>query len=264
MSVPTSNISFRDISNVFGGTDPISLSEYYANATPNYTSGVSGVPNIGSAISISQFSGKSKPVAVGNVLVSGNKTANMDFAGYGNSMTADDSYLQIGMNFPFYFLGGDYGSNNNIYWNTNGALTFGNANVSYNRWGNGNAGFLLGQMDRYLNNIYLINTYTSGSYNVKRIVIDMRDYSSPYPDSDWEIRLIRGPDYQYIELSMNSMSYRAGYWWCGSNGSAFFDVFGNGISQTPANPIGAGESFVLRSDLNGNNWTYFRNHRVNI
>jgi len=59
MSVPTTNISFRDISNVFGGTDPISLSEYYANATPNYTSGISDIPNIGSAISLSQFSGKS-------------------------------------------------------------------------------------------------------------------------------------------------------------------------------------------------------------
>jgi hypothetical protein len=50
---------------VFGGTEPISLSEYYINANPSYTSNVSGVPNIGLPISLSQFSGKSKPV-IGN------------------------------------------------------------------------------------------------------------------------------------------------------------------------------------------------------
>jgi hypothetical protein len=88
MSVPTSNISFRDISNVFGGTDPISLSEYYANATPNYTSGVSGVPNIGSAISISQFSGKSKPVvSVSMILNTGTSYANSQ-VGIANGITA--------------------------------------------------------------------------------------------------------------------------------------------------------------------------------
>ena len=263
MSVPTTNISFRAISNVFGGTDPISLSEYFANANPSYTSGVSGIPNIGSQISLSQFSGKSKPVV--NVLVSGNKTANLDYAGYGSSMSyTDDSYLQIGMNFTFNFFGTDYGSNNNIFWNTNGAITFGSGSTTWTDWGTSHPiGFLLGQYDRYLNNIYLINTYTSGSYNVKRIVIDMRDYSSPYPDSDWEIRLIRGPDYQYIELSMNSTSYRGGYYWCGNYGG-FFDVFGNGAAYGAGNPIGPGESFVLRSNLNGDTWTYFRNHRVNI
>jgi hypothetical protein len=204
------------------------------------------------------------PVVVTNVLVSGNKTANIDFAGYGNSMTADDSYLQIGMNFTFNFFGTDYGSNNNIFWNTNGALTFGSGSGTYTEWGTGHPkGFLLGQMDRYLNAIYLINTYTSGSYSVKRIAIFAVDYSDRNVSSTWEIRLIRGPDYQYIELSMYTMSFRSGYRWCGNNGG-FFDVFGNGAALNAGNPIGAGESFVLRSNLNGDTWTYFKNYRVNI
>jgi hypothetical protein len=188
----------------------------------------------------------------------------MDHTGYGNSMTADDSYLQIGMNFTFYFFGTDYGYNNNIYWNTNCALTFGGASTTYTQWGTGHPiGFLFGQMDRYLYEIYLINTYTSGSYSVKRIKIITVDYSDRSTYSNWEIRLIRGPNYQYIELSMNAMSYRAGYWWCGNYGG-FFDVFGNGAALNPPNPIGAGESFVLRSNLNGDTWTYFKNYRVNI
>lgn len=241
----------------------------FANSTPNYTLGVPGIPNTTTnpttSISLSQFSGKSKPVVVTNVLVSGNKTANIDFAPYTSSMTmVDDSYLRIGMNFTFNFFGTDYGSNNNIFWNTNGALTFGSGSTTYNEWGTGHPiGFLLGQTDRYLNYIYLINTYTSGSYNVKRIVIFAVDYTDRNVSSTWEIRLIRGPDYQYIELSMNTMSFRAGYYWCGNYGG-FFDVFGNGAAKYPANPIGAGESFVLRSNLNGDTWTYFRNHRVNI
>jgi hypothetical protein len=55
-------ISFANIQTVFGGTNPISLSEYYQNANPALTAGVSGIPNIGSAISLNQFYGKAKPV----------------------------------------------------------------------------------------------------------------------------------------------------------------------------------------------------------
>ena len=71
MSEPTiqtipNSISFRNISDIFGGTDPISLSEYFPNANPSYTSGVTGLPNSTTnpttSISLSQFSGLSKPI----------------------------------------------------------------------------------------------------------------------------------------------------------------------------------------------------------
>lgn len=53
-------ISFLDIQNEFGGTPPISMSEYYVNAVESYTSGVSGIPNIGAAIDMFTFRGKAK------------------------------------------------------------------------------------------------------------------------------------------------------------------------------------------------------------
>ena len=45
---------------VFGGTNPINFSEYYQNAATGYTSGISGIPNTGTQIALSQFWGKTK------------------------------------------------------------------------------------------------------------------------------------------------------------------------------------------------------------
>lgn len=53
-------ISFLDLQNVFGGTNPIDISEYYTNANPLLTNGVAGIPSIGYSISLNQFYGKSK------------------------------------------------------------------------------------------------------------------------------------------------------------------------------------------------------------
>lgn len=53
-------ISLSNIQGEMGGTNPIMLSEYYANAGSGYTSGISGIPNTGNQIKISNFYGKSK------------------------------------------------------------------------------------------------------------------------------------------------------------------------------------------------------------
>lgn len=50
-----------DIQNEFGGENPIEISEYCQNASSGFTTGVSGIPNIGSQIELSHFRGKSKP-----------------------------------------------------------------------------------------------------------------------------------------------------------------------------------------------------------
>lgn len=51
-------ISLSDIQTEFGGSNPISLSEYYQNADPDLvTPNNTGVPNTGSSISISDFYG---------------------------------------------------------------------------------------------------------------------------------------------------------------------------------------------------------------
>lgn len=60
-STPVSGaISLLDLQNVFGGTNPIGFDEYYQNASPALTNGVSGIPNIGASISLDQFYNKTK------------------------------------------------------------------------------------------------------------------------------------------------------------------------------------------------------------
>lgn len=67
MVLGTGQISFSEIQTEFGGTNPVSFSEYYTNANPSYTNGISGLPTIGNAINIGNFKGKAK-VSGGNGL----------------------------------------------------------------------------------------------------------------------------------------------------------------------------------------------------
>ena len=59
----TGKISLSDIQTMFGGTNPITMSEYYNNNASGFTTGVTGIPNSGATISISHFYGKAKPSA---------------------------------------------------------------------------------------------------------------------------------------------------------------------------------------------------------
>ena len=59
----TGKISLSDIQTLFGGTNPITMSEYYNNNASGFTTGVTGIPNSGATISISHFYGKAKPSA---------------------------------------------------------------------------------------------------------------------------------------------------------------------------------------------------------
>ena len=56
----TGKISLSDIQTLFGGTNPITMSEYYNNNASGFTTGVTGIPNSGATISISHFYGKAK------------------------------------------------------------------------------------------------------------------------------------------------------------------------------------------------------------
>ena len=58
--VASGAVSFSDIQTEFGGTNPIGIDEYYQNAPTSYTTGVAGIPNIGSIITMDLFYGKSK------------------------------------------------------------------------------------------------------------------------------------------------------------------------------------------------------------
>lgn len=59
-TIPSGAVKFSDLQSVLGGSNPIKFSEYYANATEGYSSGVSDIPNKNSAIKMSVFRGKSK------------------------------------------------------------------------------------------------------------------------------------------------------------------------------------------------------------
>lgn len=60
----TGAVSFSDIQTEFGGTNPIGLNEYFQNNNNDYTQEVDGIPNTGSAISLSQFRGKKKKLII--------------------------------------------------------------------------------------------------------------------------------------------------------------------------------------------------------
>ena len=81
MAVPTGTASMLDIQNEFGGTAPISLSEYYGVAA--------GIP-VSGTISINDFRGKSNaidPVFVGNLSVDPNSQGFVDSAGSASSVS---------------------------------------------------------------------------------------------------------------------------------------------------------------------------------
>jgi hypothetical protein len=67
----TGAIRFSDIQAEFGGSNPIALSEYFANAPSAYANGVAGIPSTGNNIRLSQFAGKSNAAAAAVVLSAG-------------------------------------------------------------------------------------------------------------------------------------------------------------------------------------------------
>ena len=82
----TGPLSFADIQNEFGGTNPISLGEYYSNATSGYTSGVNGIPNTGSGLSLSTFRGKSsRPPQIYGTTSKSIPNTNYSYAEFTNS-----------------------------------------------------------------------------------------------------------------------------------------------------------------------------------
>jgi len=60
----TGQISLSNIQTIMGGTNPISLSEYYQNGSSSFTSGISNIPNINSLIRLNFFRGKNKAAII--------------------------------------------------------------------------------------------------------------------------------------------------------------------------------------------------------
>ena len=258
-------ISLANIQTEFGGANPISLNEYYLNGAYTTGTGAAGIPTSGQ-ISLNQFYGKEKIVAAGTeYMLAGNRAGNMDETGgagrisYGTNY--DDNVAGIGTVFSFFWFGTDYGSSNNIQWCTNNVLTFGGGSYLYTAWSASTGrGVLMGQHDRQTNWAQQFAPTSSNGYNIKKLLVNQRNYYNYYDEAiKMEIRLIRGPSYQYIEIRMAEWSAaQAGYHWNVSDGASFYNTF------SAAPPVGTGASVVLRGSLTGTNWVAYNNHYMNL
>jgi len=254
-------ISLANIQSVFGGANPIGLNEYYLNGAYTTGSGAAGVPTSGQ-ISLGSFYGKSKIASATEYMLAGNVGGNMNESG-GARMGIDgqdDSFAGIGTVFQFFWFGTDYGSGNNIQWTTNNVMTFGGGSTQYTSWAaNVRPGVLMGQYDRWTNWSTQFAPTSSNGYNIKRFIVNQRNYyGTAGSEIQMEIRLLRGPAYQYIEIRMANWTAGTGGIWNISDGGSFYNPFSG------APPVGTGASVVLRGSLTGYSWVAYNNYYMNL
>jgi len=225
--------------------------------------------------------------------------------GYLYPNTLDDAIIPIPTGgYSFKVFGTDYGINNQIFWNTNNALLFGNlfgSQATYggktyiNVPGNTIPAVLLGNYDRRINQIYT-STYAMEKYSIIKILVFFQNYytdnSPTISDGKFEIRLIReliAKNRQWIDVRVvatpatSGFAYNSGINYVGS--PLNIDTEGDPIDpnklspynitngQAFINPCGttfaingppAGTSFVFGTDSTGTNWNFYNNAYVNV
>lgn len=228
-------------------------------------------------------------------------------SGYGSQSpipgVLDDSFIQIPMaGNDFNFFGTNYGAADNVYWNSNNALTFGSGfstnivSISHDTA----EAILFGNYDRLTSDIYYSHSASAdNNFNITKILVKFADYYTNTTNLDagiYQIRLIKevsGEKRQWIEVSIiasppfpgysnnPSVSYPSGNNGLGqpqdSNGSAIDPTKDSPYNITDGvtflNPLGtlyssaspaAGTSFILQSDELGNAWTFTNNSYVNL
>ena len=234
----TGPISFSQIQSEFGGTNPISLSEYYTNANPTYTTGITGIPSLGAQIKASHFYGKAKAITTsGLTIVNSNRTTfdvtTLPVNALLNGNDDDSTFTltlsgSVASSWIFYMAGTQVTS---IGVSSNCSIVFNGANTysysSYDRWG------------------YQIRYEMIG--NVFRLVCWHGWFYAAGDKADtnlrFEFKFYRDSSYQYIEAKANDSMYFG----TGPGSNSFF-----GLSLPQ---LTAGTSYVLRSDSSGNNWT---------
>ena len=88
MPISTSTTSFTNIQTELGGTNPISLSEYY-NVSGKFGYGIIGIPSSGQ-LSVNNFRGKSKIINVnitgsGFTIITTNDNSNFNYIYFTNN-----------------------------------------------------------------------------------------------------------------------------------------------------------------------------------
>jgi hypothetical protein len=221
-------------------------------------------------------------------LVSGNVQANMNTTGmseleftFGN----DDGYAYlpfIGMD--FFFFGTNYGNSDgttpaeSIYMNTNYAFGFDAGHREGASWPVDQPAILFDFFDSVNFASYVTPEPQNGSAPGTKYVRIVATGSDFYSSGDirvkkaYEIYYIRDKSFQYMQFNcsvedVNRTNYntQGGNISNITNGSAFQNTFG-AFGDNPPNNGGpqSGGSYVIRSDLNGNNWQFFPNYHVNL
>jgi hypothetical protein len=175
------------------------------------------------------------------------------------SVYQDDVANPWNLPMDFYFLGTNYGKNLNggMGWCSNFVISFSLSGNDIN-WPTTKPGVLLGNSDRATNTFHYSALQTSGSVQYVNCVLQGQNafndnvaYAVKY-----QYRLIRDPQYQYIEIRAATAPSTQGTWRAVSGPPG-----GNVILATGAY-VGTGLSGVWRSTATGANWTWFANSYV--
>jgi hypothetical protein len=239
-------IGLGNIQTVFGGTNPIAISEYYAGGS-FVAAGTAGIPTTGQ-IGLSNFYGKAPTVTDSNVAAFNATNTNIAIDGTQlfNGDDDDSSYSVTTSTFGWtFFVAGSQVTtlvvSSNAFFEFITAVTTHRYNYS--------------QADRRGYNF---------TYALRRGVLrftcrhayfyNAADRAST--DLMYEFLFYRTSSFQYIEARANSSMKYSGT--SGTfNGAADFQ--GIALPQ-----LTAGTSYVLRSDVNGNNWRLFSNSTVSL
>lgn len=203
-------------------------------------------------------------------------TLNMTLISFANPDDAIAYLPFTGMD--FYFFGTNYGNSDgtnpstSIYMSTNYAFGFGLGSTVYLNWPVSFQAILFDFFDSWNFESY-VSTVLNGINSTKyvRIVAIGTDYRSGRlgditVKKAYEILYIRDTCFQYMQFNCNvetvdrslypsdtTATYANGS--NITNGIAFQNTFGLFSSTGPQ----TGGSYVIRSDLNGNNWQFFSN-----
>jgi hypothetical protein len=199
----------------------------------------------------------------GATIVSGAGAANMSNVGMTALVSAyqDDTANPWNLPMDFYFLGTNYGKNLNggMGWCSNFVISFSLSGNDIN-WPTTKPGVLLGNSDRATNTFHYSGLQTSGSVQYINCVLQGQNaYNDNLPYVvKYQYRLIRDPQYQYIEIRAATAPSTQGTWRVVSGPPG-----GNVILATGAY-VGTGLSGVWRSTATGTNWTWFANSYVSF
>jgi len=253
---------------------------YFCLSTPTIPSPVIPVPVIPVPVVPTPV------IPTGAILVDGNVSANMTTSGmtlltFPNN---DDAFKYLpftGMD--FYFFGTNYGNSDgtipakSIYITTNSAFGFGTGYAPYFFAAPSFPAIYFDFFDSWNIASYVSPPQTGTITGLKyvRIVATGTDYSSRASSTvkkSYEIYYVRDNYFQYMQFNcsvedavgFNRSQYNQEQGSRIANGTAYQYIFGSTVGSfgnQPPNTGGpqAGGSYVIRSDLNGNNWQFFPN-----